>query len=753
MFRGIIFVFVFCLAFFFFCCSSQHNESPVIPGDGPFVESNILSSDRLVLTAGNIRFDPESMLVEFVPNRNALAHWNGTPLLSPPNCDDCITVELLEFKPDENYIQIRVSLRNPTQLIAYEVRGIIMSNNPGIRLINADSYTALWDDGGDVEINPFKAFETGWYNRMFLPNETHSTIYEISYPELDALMEISLVIDASWPGYCKEPYEVGNASASGPFFDYNPQTIEVKAKSWADDISLVSINLSCLGYEDEIVMTQKSSSWWATEPLSWKQGGQGPGQYRALVSAKTSGSAIFTYNYVEITIEASQPTIGWALNWGGENTNTWASDVAISNTDDLYVVGYFVDTVDFDPGPGVEEHDGSMSGYFSKFNTTGEFQWVRTWEEESIRTESIAVDNDGNIYCAGYFWGVVDFDPGPGIDEIDATGYGGFLCKFDSYGNYLWARNWGGEDVEIHAKSVAADPDGNIYVTGGFNKTVDFDPGIGLDEHTADGTCDASLIKFASNGDYQWVRCWGGWGKSKYYHVQGDYGFGVATDLTGGVYVTGRFDTTADFDPGVGEDLHTASGAFDIYLTKYNEGGSFLWAKHWGGGTSTMWGIYDYGNDVYVTTSGNVYVTGKFWGTVDFDPGPDISEYSSSGPFLSCFDVDGSFNWACIWPGQVGYKIAVDNSENIYVSGLYPDLVKIDSSGVLLWTRAWGGGYPPFPDSEFAAGVDIDSEGNVYTAGVFTGTLDFNPGPGIYEITAIGELDTFLSKFDTNGMW
>ena len=101
MFRITILTFLICLAFL--CgCSSHDNESPVVPDNEPSVESNILHSNRLMLAAGNIRFDPESMLVEFVPNRNALAHYNGTPLLSPPNCNDCITIELLEYQPAVN---------------------------------------------------------------------------------------------------------------------------------------------------------------------------------------------------------------------------------------------------------------------------------------------------------------------------------------------------------------------------------------------------------------------------------------------------------------------------------------------------------------------------------------------------------------------------------------------------------------------------------------------------------------------------
>ena len=104
-----------------------------------------------------------------------------------------------------------------------------------------------------------------------------------------------------------------------------------------------------------------------------------------------------------------------------------------------------------------------------------------------------------------------------------------------------------------------------------------------------------------------WAKKMGGTGS--------DNGKGIAVDATGNVYTTGTFKGTADFDPGTGTFNLVASGVNDIFVSKMDASGNFLWAKKIGGSGD------DYGNGIAVDASGNVYTTGSFIGTVDFNPG------------------------------------------------------------------------------------------------------------------------------------
>ncbi len=397
----------------------------------------------------------------------------------------------------------------------------------------------------------------------------------------------------------------------------------------------------------------------------------------------------------------------WARTWGGSGNylDDRGLGVAIDGNGNAYVTGRFYDTVDFDPGPGVDEHtsNGEKDIFLSKFDSAGNFQWARTWggSSDSYPGDSghgVAVDGGGNVYVTGFFGDIVDFDPGPGVDEHTSNGNKEvFLSKFDSNGTFQWALTWGGDSVDS-GHGVAIDGSGNACVIGSFNDTVDFDPGPGVDEHTSNSNWDNTFLsKFDSNGTFQWARTWGG---------DDDIGGGgAAIDGNGNVYVVGAFDDTVDFDPGSGVDEHTSNGEYDMFLCKLDSAGGFQWARTWGGSD------YDNCQGVAVDGSGKIYVTGYFYDTVDFDPGPGIDEHTAYG-------VIDAF------------------------------LSKFDSAGIFLWGRTWGKGA-----NDNGNAVAIDGMGNAFVTGFFQYTVDFDPGPGVEEYKSNGYYDIFLSKFPSDGNW
>jgi hypothetical protein len=175
-----------------------------------------------------------------------------------------------------------------------------------------------------------------------------------------------------------------------------------------------------------------------------------------------------------------------------------------------------------------------------------------------------------------------------------------------------------------------------VYVTGFFQGTsVDFNPDpTAVDLHSSNGYYDVFLSKFDSSGTFVWARTWGG--------SEEDGGNSVDVDEYENVYVTGAFQgTSVDFNPDPASvDPHSSNGAWDIFLSKFDSSGTFVWARTWGGSD------YDDGNGVDVDAAGNVYVTGSFWSTsVDFNPDPtEVDLHSSNGGydvFLIKFKPDG----------------------------------------------------------------------------------------------------------------
>jgi hypothetical protein len=339
-------------------------------------------------------------------------------------------------------------------------------------------------------------------------------------------------------------------------------------------------------------------------------------------------------------------------------------------------------------------------------------------------TDGLAVTDVGSVYVAGWFGDSADLDPTSGVDIVDSLGFIDIaLVKLNPDGSYAWGRHWGGDlDGGSYwwekGMGVALDQAGDVYVTGIFRGTCDFDPGLGEAIFTSNGYTaggfDVFLTKFDPDGNHVWATAWGSiddTGSSS--NDRGDVSFGVATDSISGVYVSCGFVGTVDFDPGTGVVERTAiNDDGDLCLVKYDNDGTCLWARSWAayGWVDTLnsnqwWG----GSYVTVNNNNDVYLTGYFDGLVDFDPGLGETEVDGRGPFFSKFDSTGNF---------------------ISVS---PFL----ATGV-------GGG-------EFAIGIYTDSENNVLVSGIIGATLDFDPGPGVENRTAVASQDGYICKIASDG--
>ncbi|MCF8294807.1 MAG: choice-of-anchor D domain-containing protein [Bacteroidales bacterium] len=306
----------------------------------------------------------------------------------------------------------------------------------------------------------------------------------------------------------------------------------------------------------------------------------------------------------------------WAKNMGGFSSDEGIS-IAIDASGNVYTTGHFNGIVDFDPGSGSYNLSsyGSEDIFISKLDASGNFVWAKNMGGSSLDWGySIAIDASENVYVSGKFYGTVDFDPGSGSYNLSSNDEGDiFISKLDASGNFVWAKNMGGSSYDW-GYSIAIDASGNVYTTGIFQGTADFDPGSGSYNLSSNGSDEIFISKLDASGNFVWAKNMGG--------SDFDYGYSIAIDASGNVYTTGIFEGTADFDPGSGLYSLSSNGDADIFISKLDASGNFVWAKNMGGSSS------DYGNSIALDASGNVYTTGFFYGTVDFDP--DIGSYSLS---------------------------------------------------------------------------------------------------------------------------
>ncbi len=376
---------------------------------------------------------------------------------------------------------------------------------------------------------------------------------------------------------------------------------------------------------------------------------------------------------------------------------------------------------------------------------------------------SNAIDNSGNIYTIGSFAMTVDFDPGSGSYNLASAGYEDiFIQKLDANGNFIWAKSMGGTSHDI-GNSIAIDNSGNIYTTGDFGGTVDFDPGSGVYNLTSVGYYDIFIQKLDANGDFIWAKSMGG--------TSYERGYSIALDNSGNVFTIGEYRETVDFDPGSGTYNLTSAGNDDVFIQKLDSSGNFIWAKSMGGS------LIDYGNSIAIDNSGNIYTTGFFGGTADFDPSSGTYNLTSKGDwdiFVQKLDANGIFIWAKSMGGtsnENGRSIAVDNSGNVYTIGSFKGTVdfdpgsgsynltsagyqdifiqKLDTNGNFIWAESIGG-----TSSDFVSSIAIDNSVNIYIIGGFADTVDFDPNSGIYNLTSAGGSDIFILKLkqNTSGM-
>jgi len=387
----------------------------------------------------------------------------------------------------------------------------------------------------------------------------------------------------------------------------------------------------------------------------------------------------------------------WAKSTGGAGDEESRS-ITVDATGNVYTTGGFAGTADFDPGPSTTNLTsvGDFDVFVSKLDSNGNFLWAKriggTGSEEG---SSITVDSSSNVYTTGSFEGTVDFDPGAGTANLTSMGGADiFISKLDGHGNFAWAKRIGGA-VNINGdwpNNIIVDSSSNIYTTGAFEGTVDFDPGAGTANLISAGESDIFVSKLDSNGNFVWAKTMGG--------VTYEEGIGIVIDLSGNVYTTGIFLGTADFDPGVGTANLISAGESDIFVSKLDSNGNFVWARSLSG-TNNEGSI-----DITVDSSSNVYTTGAFEGTVDFDPGAGTANLISAG------------------------------SLDIFVS-------KLDGNGNFVWAKAMSGA-----SFEVSNAITLDLSGNTYTTGLFVGTVDFDPGPSTTNLTSAGGGDIFISKLE-----
>ena len=470
--------------------------------------------------------------------------------------------------------------------------------------------------------------------------------------------------------------------------------------------------------------------------------------------------------FISFTILATLSTHAQNYAWAKQIGNT-GQDVGYKIETDpsgnVFVVGGFEGTTDFDPNAGVTNLTaaGGQDIFFAKYDANGNLLWAkRIGNALNDFAYDLALGNGGSIYLTGYFEGTMDFDPGAGnVNLVSAGGLDMFIAKYDGSGGFLWAKGIGGNSTDLGYK-ISIDSSDNAYITGQFSSTVDFNPGAGVANQVAVGMSDIFIAKFDASGNYVWAFGIGS--------PLADGGNDIVLDDLGNIYLAGIISGSADFDPSANVDMIAFNANSDGFLAKYDASGNYLWAKNIGSS------LFDNCSGIALDETGNVIITGLFQSSLDFDFGVGSAVLTSVGAtdiYFAKYDENGNY----IWANQIGSadndlsnEIALDADQNIYLTGSYGGtsglsadfdpsvgvdihtpvgdidifLAKYDANGNYIWAKSFGGLY-----SDKAFGLTIDLYGSAYITGYFSDVADFDPSAGSANLTPLGGYDIFIAKY------
>ncbi len=371
----------------------------------------------------------------------------------------------------------------------------------------------------------------------------------------------------------------------------------------------------------------------------------------------------------------------WGKTVGGSNTEA-VSDLQVDNSGNIFLCGFFRGTADFNPSSGsftLSTGNIGADGFILKLNPLGNFIFAKqiggtTTVDDHIL--SIIYDSQENLYATGYFNGTCDLDPG--TNQFNVTSVGGsdmFIVKLDNNGNFVFGKTIGGSTGSSTSggtigRDIQIDGSGNLYITGVFDGTTDFNPGTGIANLVSNGLLDIFILKLDAVGNYIYSKAIGGAGI--------DYGYSIELGINDAIFIAGEFSNSVDFDPNTGASNLSSNGQMDGFLLKLANNGSFQWVNKIGSTSN------DECLNIVLDQNSNVYVTGYFNGSVDFDNSIDQYVVSSNGMkdgFLGAYSSSGNLIYAQNYGSSsddLGWNLSSSNNE-IYLTGYFQNTVDFDA--------------------------------------------------------------------------
>jgi len=389
----------------------------------------------------------------------------------------------------------------------------------------------------------------------------------------------------------------------------------------------------------------------------------------------------------------------------------------------------------------------------AKYDSSGIFLWAvriggEGYNDGDDEGTSIITDNDGNVLVTGWFQGTVDFNPGAGVHNLSTARVSCFILKLSADGEFIWAEKINSPDGGVEGHTIRTDSKNNVYVSGLFKAATDFNPGEGTSVLEPAEDFAAFLVKLDKNANFRWAIQPGGYAINTNLDKKRPF----EIDSEGNIILAFDFRNTVDFNPTEEETLLTSDGNFtDVFIQKLDSLGNLLWVKQIGGPD------YEALGGLHLDENNNIYITGYYTGTVDFDPGTSTYELTAGnewniGLYIAKYSPEGNLVWA--------HPVNWLENDGTYSYG-YGNDITTDMAGNVISVGKFGGKYNFNPngiasvlssaDSEYSfSGYVIKLDGITTGMNHFENDISFKyyPNPFTDKITISGKV-----QFENAELW
>lgn len=445
------------------------------------------------------------------------------------------------------------------------------------------------------------------------------------------------------------------------------------------------------------------------------------------------------------------------LNYGGDiNTVATAKDM-IGIT---HVVGTFSNKADFDPSASVADLTaiGSSDMFLARYDSNGVYIGAINIGGTGTVTPTAIVSDQDYVYVAGNFTKTIDFDPSNNVANLTTTNDqgAGFLAIYNLEGILIEYKSLGGTGTIKMAEMKVYN--NQLIIVGDLTGTIDFDPSVNTLELTTTAGGDSFIAKYNSLLTVVAV-----------YAITSTANVIASTidvDNGGSIFISGTYSGTTNFDSfGIIPSLTVAANR-NTFIAKYSNLGGLQWVKDIGGRSATS---STYVPKLVLDSNNNILVTGIYSLTSDFNPSSTVVNLTTSGNniFLAKYDVDGNYLWVKKIgnsPTFIKRNIAIDSANNVYIDGTFSGTTDFDpnagvfnldsSTGVFFFAKYDTNGNFVYANNIGATinSLLINNNNELVLSGIFSGTSDFDPSTTIASLIS-PSINAFLSKYSPSGSY